>query len=283
MFRFLGRLPRAGESGRYDNTRVRILGVIDLRNGLAVHARGGERHRYRPVQPGNGDALALAHRYLDAGVTDLYVADLDAIEGHLSHQALVSEVSRLGMPVWLDAGASTVESARDCIESGPSRVIVGLETLTSFDRLAEICEDVGSTHVAFSLDLRDGLPIVPALAEPIPDAITAVARAAAAGVEALIILDLGRVGMRQGLDLTLIRNVHEFGPAVTLFAGGGIRGADDLAALEAAGCDGALIATAFHDGSLDRALIVPFTSHEYRTANRRAEPEHEPRTENREQ
>jgi uncharacterized protein related to proFAR isomerase len=37
---------------------------------------------------------------------------------------------------------------------------------------------------------------------------------------------------------------------VELWAGGGIRSCGDLARIEAAGAAGALVATAFHDGSL---------------------------------
>jgi uncharacterized protein related to proFAR isomerase len=38
---------------------------------------------------------------------------------------------------------------------------------------------------------------------------------------------------------------------VIVLAGGGVRGPDDLSALAAAGCDGALIATALHTGAVD--------------------------------
>jgi phosphoribosylformimino-5-aminoimidazole carboxamide ribotide isomerase len=43
---------------------------------------------------------------------------------------------------------------------------------------------------------------------------------------------------------------------VTLVAGGGVRGADDLARLADAGCDGALVATALHDGRLSAADVT---------------------------
>ena len=225
---------------------MRILGVIDLRGGIAVHARGGDRQTYEPVQPSNGDALALARRYLDAGITDLYVADLDAIERRIPHKAFVRELSRFGAPIWLDAGVSTVESARDCIESGASRVIVGLETLTSFDALRAICEDAGRERVAFSLDLRDGAPV--GLLGT--DAVDITQQAVASGAGAVIVLDLARVGTGTGVDLELPTRIRAAIPDVLLMAGGGIRDAHDLAALRDAGCDGALVGTAFHEGRL---------------------------------
>ena len=63
-------------------------------------------------------------------------------------------------PLWLDAGVRSVDDARRAIDLGASRVIVGLETLPSFEVLSHICTALGSDRVAFSLDLRDGQPIV---------------------------------------------------------------------------------------------------------------------------
>jgi phosphoribosylformimino-5-aminoimidazole carboxamide ribotide isomerase len=77
-------------------------------------------------------------------------------------------------------------------------------------------------------------------------------RAAVAGAGAVIVLDLARVGTGSGLDLALLTRVREAAPGVTLLAGGGVRGSEDLVRLAAAGCDGALVATALHDGGLGR-------------------------------
>ena len=64
---------------------MRVVGVIDLKGGAAVHAVRGERERYRPVarsRGDDGDALALARGFRAAlGLDELYVADLDAIAG----------------------------------------------------------------------------------------------------------------------------------------------------------------------------------------------------------
>ena len=71
---------------------VRIVGVIDLRDGQAVHASGGVRHAYAPVtisgrQMRPGDAATLAAFYGELGLQDVYAADLDAIAGKPWQQA----------------------------------------------------------------------------------------------------------------------------------------------------------------------------------------------------
>jgi len=242
---------------------MRVLGVLDLLGGRAVHARAGRREHYEPVQGTGprtstetrppyaaGDAVGLARWYMrDIGLTELYVADLDAIQGRPRQDPLVASVAALGAPLWLDAGAASAGEARHSLELAAAVVVIGLETLPSYDALAEICASVGGDRVAFSLDLRDGEPMVAAGVVKEPAHIVA-ERAAHAGAGAVIVIDLARVGTGTGLDLALITRVRDAVPGLTLFVGGGVRGPDDLARLAEAGCDGALVATSLHDGRL---------------------------------
>jgi phosphoribosylformimino-5-aminoimidazole carboxamide ribotide isomerase len=119
--------------------------------------------------------------------------------------------------------------------------------------------------VALSLDVRDDEPIVApaasgALAAGGPPERVA-ARAAEAGVGAVIVLDLARVGTGTGLNLGLIARVRTAVAGLTLLAGGGVRGLTDLQQLADLGCDAALVATALHDGRLGAADIVTVQHH----------------------
>jgi len=255
---------------------MRVIGVVDLLGGRAVHALAGRRESYRPVRAvaGSpiepGDGLALARAYMDRlGLTELYAADLDAILNGASQDTIVAAMAGLGAPLWLDAGVSSVDHARRVLGLGAARVIVALETLPSFDALEGICAALGGDRVVFSLDLRNGEPVFASWASGalgatgasggIPAAEAAhlvAARAAAAGAGAVIVIDLARVGTGTGLDLELIARVREATPGLTLLAGGGVRGLEDFARLADYGCDGALVATALHDGRLGAAEVA---------------------------
>jgi len=239
---------------------MRIIGVIDLRGGRAVHARGGRREAYAPVRTiagtaVNGDAIVLARGYVNAlGVRELYVADLDAIEcrGNDMQHGVIAGLATLGVPLWVDAGTSTAPAAAKAKEIGATTVVVGLETLTTFDALGAVCETIGGSCVAFSLDLRHGVPVVaPNGPAGLTSATDVAMRAAAAGASTVIVLDLARVGTGGGIDLPLMEAVRRAVPDVALIAGGGVRDAADLQALAAAGCDGALVATALLSGAID--------------------------------
>src|SRR5207253_1947746 len=67
------------------NSRMRILPVLDLQNGVVVRGLAGRRAEYRPVV----SRLTTSHQPLDIaqafrdifGFEHLYLADLDAIAG----------------------------------------------------------------------------------------------------------------------------------------------------------------------------------------------------------
>ena len=223
-----------------------------------MHARAGARDRYVPVRNAAGRPLAagdprtLAAIYLDVlGVAQLYAADLDAILHQRPQDELTASLAALGAPLWLDAGLRSVEAARRAIALGAGRAIVGLETLPSFAVLSAICAAVGAGRVAFSLDLREGRPIVTsesALADRSPEEVASLA--ATSGASTLIVIDLARVGTNRGLDAELLKRVHSAAPRLNIVAGGGIRGWDDLVRAAESGCSGALVATALHDGRI---------------------------------
>jgi len=238
--------------------------VLDLSGGRAVHARAGNRAVYRPVASrllpeGDGDPVALAAAYRRVvGARRGYVALLDAIAGGAPDLVLLRRLSSpagFGAPLLVDAGVRTIAEAQ-AIRDGGNGVVVGLETMDDLGFLSRVAA-LGPTM--FSLDLRSGVPLVPAALASDPrarDAVSLARAAAEAGVVGVIVLDLARMGTGQGPDLVLLTTIREAVRDVELLAGGGIR-PEDLAGLSRAGVDAALLATALHDGWLPSGVQSP--------------------------
>ena len=230
-----------------------------------MHARAGARDRYSavqsaagwPIDPGN--AKTLAEVYTDVlGISEIYAADLDAILDRQPQDEVTRDLASMPSPLWLDAGVRSVDDARRAIAVGASRVIVGLETLPSFAVLSQICGAIGRDRVVFSLDLRDGQPMVTNGVQ-LPSALSPeniAGAAAAGGVGTLIVIDLARVGTSRGLDVALLARIRAAAPGLNLIAGGGVRAWDDLVDVAKAGCHGALLATALHNGRIGAVEIA---------------------------
>jgi HisA/HisF family protein len=240
---------------------MRVVPVIDLKGGTAVHAVRGERERYRPVSNAlagdDGDPLALARAFRsELGLDELYVADLDAITGGDGDHAAVLGALVREARVMVDAGVSEPVRARALLDLGAHRVIVGTETLSAADALDRLLAELPRGAVILSVDLREGRALSPDPRLAGVPALDAVARLHRAGLREAIVLDLARVGSGAGPDVALIAEIHAAFPDLELLAGGGVRDVEDLHALDAAGAAGALVATALHSGVIGPAELA---------------------------
>jgi phosphoribosylformimino-5-aminoimidazole carboxamide ribotide isomerase len=230
---------------------MRVIGVIDLMAGTAVHAVRGERERYRPVRSvlgDGGDPLALARAFRsELALHELYVADLDAIARDGDHAGVLDALAR-ETRVLVDAGVTEPARARGLLDRGAHRVVVGTETLAGPDALERLLAELPERSVILSIDLRDGLLLSPDARLAGLPAVEALARLTRPGLREAIVLDLARVGTGAGPDVALIGELRTAFPHLELLAGGGVRDVEDLRALEAAGAAGALVATALHRG-----------------------------------
>jgi phosphoribosylformimino-5-aminoimidazole carboxamide ribotide isomerase len=232
---------------------ARVIPVLDVMNGEVVRAVGGRRAMYAPVQSKlttSTDPRTVADALLAAtGGSELYVADLDALDGHRPRLGWVKELTATGCRVLVDAGVKHAADARPLLDAG-AEVVVGTETLASFDELKLLVPAAGADRVVLSIDLRNGRLVGDEAAlgtEPI----VAAASGVACGVRRLIVLELARVGTGIGPGTAdMCRQVRKVLPGVELIAGGGVRSWDDVDKLAEAGANGVLVASALHDGTL---------------------------------
>jgi phosphoribosylformimino-5-aminoimidazole carboxamide ribotide isomerase len=236
---------------------LRIIAVLDIKNGIAVHAQGGNRDHYAPLRSilhEGHDPLEFAQRFREQlKLETLYLADLDAIAGGPPNLALYRRISALPMNLWVDAGIRESQDAEAIIRCG-ALVIAGLETLQGPAALEGLIQQYGSDRIGFSLDLRASIPLVSTselwgTKDPRKLADIAVK----CGVCRLIVLDLARVGTNAGVGtLPLISVIRRDHPTLEIIAGGGVSGREDLKALEQAGASTALVGSALHNGRIGR-------------------------------
>ncbi|MCG3145643.1 MAG: hypothetical protein HONDAALG_03278 [Gammaproteobacteria bacterium] len=229
---------------------MEIIPVIDLKGGLVVHARRGDRRHYAPLASrlcSSNEPLTVARALVALGtVGTLYVADLDAITGAGDHGAVLRSLLE-AMPqvdIWLDAGYTTPEQIKR-VASARITPVLGSESITCLTHYHHL--RTSAPDAVLSLDRRGEQVLGPA----------ELARRATLWPRRVIHLDLARVGSAEGPDVAAIRRMHARSPATALYAGGGVRGVDDLRALGLAGARGALIATSLHEGRISAQDLRP--------------------------
>lgn len=244
---------------------MRVLPVLDLLNGVAVHGIAGRRSTYRPVQSRlarGAEPLELMRAFRDEfRLETCYVADLDAILHGRPNLRLFDQLRNAGFGLVIDAGVRRPGDAREILNAGARCVIVGLETSPGADSLREIVEELGPERVVFSLDLKLGEPITPpASGWRFLGARQIASQAVEAGIQSLIVLDLAGVGMGAGIPTAeLCDELRRDFPRLRLITGGGVRNVLDLEQEARRGVAAVLVASALHDGRLTAADVFPFS------------------------
>ncbi len=240
---------------------MRVIGVLDLKAGQVVHAVAGTRCKYGPVNSVLCDdsrpatvASALVQRLQ---LREAYVADLDAIAGGEPDWQAYGQVAKAGLRLWLDAGQADLDRLEPLIQyatkaAGPIEIVAGSETVHSRAELAAMACRLAPARLVFSLDLKSGRPITRCDAWRHASPETILREALDLGLERFIVLDLAHVGTVAGVATEAVcRQLRAWAPEAEIVSGGGVRNVADIRALQAAGCDAVLVASALHNGALN--------------------------------
>lgn len=235
---------------------MRVVPVIDILNETVVHAKGGERAEYAPVDsvlsssPDPIDVIDAFESIFD--FKEIYIADLDAIQGRSPDISLLKRIGEnTETEIMVDAGVDSVSKARSVIDAGVNRVVVGSETLREIADLREILREIGRNKVLASVDVREGKVISKCrdLSGRSPE--DAAGTLEDSGVRELIVLELKRVGSERGPPTSMIEEVLDR-VHIPVMVGGGIKNIENILELKEMGVADVLIATALHKGTITK-------------------------------
>lgn len=246
--------------------KSRLVPVLDVMGGEVVHAVGGLRKEYRPLRSAIVQSTSphdVAAAMLSAtGARELYIADLDAIEGTSPNgDALRQLLAIATVPIWFDGGVGSTRRG-DKRQTSPLRPwtlptnirpVIGSETCSSAARLQHFLDSANPEAWAFSIDLRNGILLGDWQEwglEHDRDAVGLCWKVVSLGCRHLIVLDLARVGTGSSCGTQeLLKTIRGLFPNLDLMAGGGVKNRQDIVDLGACGVDAVLLASVIHAGN----------------------------------
>ncbi len=242
-----------------------IMAAIDLADGRVVRLRQGD---FGQATAYDDDPVATARGFADDGAAWLHVVDLDgAREGEPRQLELVAEIVAEvhgRMRVEVSGGLRTPEAVAGALGTGASRVAVGTAALRDPSFALSLVARYGPARVVGSVDVRDGLALGEGWRPGSPGvpAADALEMLSAAGIDTFEVTAIDRDGLLGGPDLGLLRSLVRLGRG-RIIASGGISSLDDVLAVQAAGCAGAIIGRALYEGRVTlRELIAAIDGHD---------------------
>jgi phosphoribosylformimino-5-aminoimidazole carboxamide ribotide isomerase len=229
-----------------------LFPAIDLRDGRCVRLYQGDYDRETVY---GDDPVAQARAFADAGAPWIHVVDLDAARtgAPLNRDAIAAIAQGVDVPVQTGGGVRDEASAEALIEAGVRRVVIGTAALEQPDLVRRLAR---RHPVAVGLDARGREVAVRGWEQGSGRDLLDVAREFAdAGVEALVVTEIGRDGTLEGPDVEGLAEVLEVSP-LPVVASGGVGTLDDLRALAALrvgerSLAGAIVGRALYEGAFD--------------------------------
>jgi phosphoribosylformimino-5-aminoimidazole carboxamide ribotide isomerase len=231
-----------------------VIPAVDLVGEEAVRLERGEFDR---VVAREADPVALVERFVEAGARLVHVVDLDGARSGRTRPELVRRLAAAASPTRIQAsgGVRSIEDAERLLDAGAARVVVGTSAFAeprALERYAARLAD----RLVVAVDVRAGRVVVGGWSRDTGvTAEEAAERCAAAGVPRLLCTAVDRDGTLGGPDLDLLARVRERS-GLPVLAAGGIGSRSDLAAVEAAGCEGAIVGRALLQGRLPLSALA---------------------------
>jgi phosphoribosylformimino-5-aminoimidazole carboxamide ribotide isomerase len=227
-----------------------IIPCIDLMDGKVVQLIQG---REKALE---GDAPEVMLRKF-AGFPEIQVIDLDAAMGKGSNNDIVLALARRTV-VRVGGGVRSVGRARELIDAGASKVIVGTSAFDAngvrHDFLAELSSAIGAGRLLPALDSKNGHIVVKGWQEATQWRAEDVIKELEPYCGGFLCTYVDKEGMLQGTDLDWYRRLRQStGREIT--AAGGITTIEEIKALDELSIHAAL-GMAIYTGRLDLAELA---------------------------
>jgi phosphoribosylformimino-5-aminoimidazole carboxamide ribotide isomerase len=229
---------------------MNIIPVLDLMNGQVVHAKHGDRQNYLPIQSvlcSSTDPQSLVGALMELyPFKHLYIADINAIQKTGNHQSEIDDIASTfpALEIYLDAGFRSNAEINTFHQMNITPVL-GSESIANIETYLAM-KDSYPKRTLLSLDFKNDTYQGP----------TELLEKNECWPNELILMSLSKVGSESGPDLEKLRTFKKASPQTKIYAAGGVRDLADVIALKSENIDGALIASAIHNGNLSQADLI---------------------------
>ncbi len=226
-----------------------ILPAIDLLGRKAVRLLKGD---YNQVTVYSDSPLEVAEKFKSLGANYIHMVDLDGAKyGTTPNMDIVAEVAeKTGLFVEIGGGIRSMDTVKEYIGSGVSRVILGTAAICDEDFLKEAIKTYGE-KIAVGADVKDGKIAVKGWLEQSDVNLDEFfMKMQKLGVKNIICTDISRDGAMRGTNLELYRELSAK-YSLDITASGGVSSIDDVRELRRMNLYGAIIGKAYYTRAVD--------------------------------
>lgn len=237
---------------------MKIIPAIDLIGGQCVRLQQGD---YAKKTIYSSTPLQVALQFQAAGIGQLHLVDLDgAKDGASKNLAILQELaSNTSLKIDFGGGIRTMEDFKRAFDLGAWQVTAGSIAVSAPEVVKQAVAVFGQDRILLGADHKDGTIATHGWQEGSGVALEShIESYMEMGINQVVCTDISKDGMMQGPSLSLYKDLLGQFPELSLIASGGVSSIEDLQALHAIGCRGAIVGKAFYEGAISLEDIRTF-------------------------
>ena len=227
-----------------------IIPAIDIINGKCVRLTKGD---YAQKIVYNDNPVEVAKQFEVAGITRLHLVDLDGAKAGsiINLKVLEAVAAATGLVIDFGGGVKNITDVSNIFNAGASIVTIGSLAVKHPEILEEWLMEFGTDKFLIGADVLDGnIKISGWLKDGGINIFDFIGKMLSLGVTNIFCTDISKDGAMEGPSLALYQQVMTEHPEVNLIASGGVSNIEDVLALRAIGCQGAIIGKAIYEGKV---------------------------------
>lgn len=238
--------------------RFEIIPAIDIIDGKCVRLTQGD---YSQQKIYNEHPLEVAKEFEDIGVRRLHLVDLDgAKKGAVVNWKVLEDIAgKTGLVTDFGGGIKTGKDIDIVFECGAALATIGSVAVKQPELFFSWVQQYGAGKIFLGADVKEEKIAVGGWLETTELSVfDFLEKNIAQGVINIFCTDIAKDGLLQGPSTDLYKKIITRFPGINFVASGGVSNIADVAALQEAGCSGAIIGKAIYEGRISLEALKTF-------------------------
>ena len=239
---------------------MQIIPAIDIIDGKCVRLTEGD---YAQKTIYNENPLEVAKAFEAAGIQRLHLVDLDGAKAGAVKNWKVLESIAVNTKLVIDfgGGIKTDNDVAHVFERGASLATIGSIAVANPTLFLSWVNKYGAEKFFLGADVKDNLIAVNGWMQTSTITIESfLTDYLAHGITNIFCTDVSKDGRLEGPSIKLYQSLIQLFPNLKLVASGGVSSLQDLEALDAIGCAGAIVGKAIYENRISLASLQQFNS-----------------------
>ena len=239
---------------------MQIIPAIDIIDGKCVRLTEGD---YAQKTIYNENPLEVAKAFEAVGIQRLHLVDLDGAKAGAVKNWKVLESIAVNTKLVIDfgGGIKTDNDVAHVFERGASLATIGSIAVANPTLFLSWLNKYGAEKFFLGADVKDNLIAVNGWMQISTITIESfLTDYLAHGITNIFCTDVSKDGRLEGPSIKLYQSLIQLFPNLKLVASGGVSSLQDLEALDAIGCAGAIVGKAIYENRISLASLQQFNS-----------------------